>query len=183
MRNIKSKQSMSSMTWVFAGSRVMDDGRYAADITGYTVSIVNFDLALIDIPQIASSDNETLLWERNPDTTPPLGTDVTMIIEAIGSHAGPSSNPATESSDALSNVHLDQEKVDRLRQLWEQKVAPHADALRIAAQTQYEVIAQLRKEQQRLINEADRIQREIDELENQYQQMTTPQPEPSSQPS
>ena len=35
-----------------------------------------------------------------------------------------------------------------------------------------------RREQQRLIDEADRIQRTIDELEKKYQDMTTPRPEP-----
>jgi hypothetical protein len=177
MRNITTKQSMPVTTWIFAGSRVMPDGVYAADVTGYAVSIVNFDLALIDVPELASSANETLLWERNPDTTPPLGTDVTMIIEPTGDR---DTMPATRSSEPttkpLSDVHADQEKVDHLRALWDQKVAPHAGPLREAAQTQYEVVSQLRAEQQRLIDEADRIQRVIDELEKQYQQMTTPRP-------
>jgi hypothetical protein len=35
----------------------------------------------------------------------------------------------------------------------------------------------MRREQQRLIDEADRIQRSIDELEKEYQDMTTPRPE------
>jgi chromosome segregation ATPase len=74
-------------------------------------------------------------------------------------------------------VHVDQAKVDRLRQHWEQLVAPHRAALKEAAQAHYKVIADLRHEQQRLIDEADHIQRTIDELEKQYQDMTTPQPE------
>ena len=55
----------------------------------------------------------------------------------------------------------------------------HAEiiALREAAQAQYDVIRELRREQQRLIDEADRIQRLIDELERKYQDMTTPRPE------
>ena len=48
--------------------------------------------------------------------------------------------------------------------------------MRKAARTHYQVISQLRAEQQRLIDEADRIQRLIDQLDKQYQDMTTPRP-------
>jgi hypothetical protein len=82
----------------------------------------------------------------------------------------------------LTDVTIDQAHVDQLRARWEQSVKPHARALREAAQTQYEVLAQLRREQQRLIDEADRIQRLIDELERDYQEMTTPRPAAPSEP-
>ena len=75
------------MDWVFDGSRMLPDGRYAADLTGYVVSIVNFDLTMIDVPELASNANETLEWEYNPDLVPPLGTHVTMIIEPAGGQA------------------------------------------------------------------------------------------------
>ena len=51
----------------------MKDGRYAADDTGYVMSLVNFDYTLIDIPELASSSNETLEWERNADLMPDEG--------------------------------------------------------------------------------------------------------------
>jgi uncharacterized phage-like protein YoqJ len=73
-------------------------------------------------------------------------------------------------------VRADDALIHRLRQQWDQAVAPQAGAVRSAAKTHYEVIAQLRREQQRLVDEADRVQRLIDELEKQYQEMTTPQP-------
>lgn len=89
-----------------------------------------------------------------------------------------SAPPATAPSDPpLSDVHIDQQKVDNLEAYWQKKVAPHAAALREAAETHYQVIADLRKEQQRLIDEADRIQRAIDKLEKEYQDMTTPRPQ------
>src|SRR5205823_8534726 len=117
------------------------------------------------------------------------GTPVTMIIEPAGKVESPSTQPAEDApttqrssvparAGSLSDVTIDQEKVDRLVQLWTQKVAPHDAALREAAQAQYETITQLRREQQRLIDEADRIQRTIDELEKKYQDITTPRPEP-----
>ena len=87
MRSVRNKQEMPPLTWVFDGSRVMPDGVYAADITGYVVSIVNFDLTMIDVPELASNANETLEWEYNPDVCPPKGARVTMIIEPGGKEA------------------------------------------------------------------------------------------------
>jgi biopolymer transport protein ExbD len=259
MRSVKTKQPMPPLTWIFAGSRILEDGTYGADPTGYVVSICNFDLCLIDVPALVSSANETLEWERNTDTVPPTGTAVTMIIEPAGEKDVPASPSAASAgnapagaplttvlkvsadnkididgrpialealpaqlqklkaggpisarlavesgtsvdftqkvtgdltaagvdyetaalpaSDHLSDVTIDQAKIDRLRDRWNQAVRPHDAALREAAQAQYEVITELRREQQRLVDEADRVQRTIDDLEKQYQDMTTPRPE------
>jgi len=81
MRDTKSKKPMPQSHWVFAGSRIMNGG-YAADTTGYLISIVNFELTVVDVAEIASSSNETLEWEVNPDASPPKGTKVTMILES-----------------------------------------------------------------------------------------------------
>jgi len=181
MRDIKSKRPMVAMTWIFAGSRVMDDGNYAADVTGYVVSVVNFDLTLIDIPRLASNANESLQWERNADVMPPAGTKVTMLIEPAGADdaAKPDGAPSTApTTGSLTDVAADEPMIARLRQRWDKAVAPHGAALRDAAQTHYEVINLLRGEQLRIINEADKVQRLIDELEKNYQDLTTPRPEP-----
>jgi hypothetical protein len=87
MRSVKTRQEMPPMTWVFDGSQILPDGRYAGDLTGYVVSIVNFDLTMIDVPELASNANETLEWEYNPDLVPAAGTPVTMIIEPAGAAA------------------------------------------------------------------------------------------------
>ena len=262
MRSVRNKQPMPSLTWIFAGSRVLEDGTYGADPTGYVVSICNFDLCLIDVPALVSSANETLEWERNPDTVPATGTPVTMIIEPAGGgvpgdpiaatpmpaveatapiplttvvkvsakeqidldgqavaleelparllkmkSTGPINARLAVASDAdpafitrvvaafavadvsvnrtdagattqLSEVHVDTQKLDRLRERWNQAVRPHAAALQEASQAEYEVMTELKREQQRLIDEADRIQRMIDQLDKEYQDMTTPRPEP-----
>jgi hypothetical protein len=94
MRNVKTKKAMPVMTWIFAGSRVMEDGKYAADTTGYIVSVVNFDLTVIDIPELASSANETLEWEYNPDVVPAKGSTVWMVIEPAGKDATTTTRPA-----------------------------------------------------------------------------------------
>jgi hypothetical protein len=92
MRSVKTKQEMPPLDWVFDGSRLLPDGRYAADLTGYVVSIVNFDLTMIDVPELASNANETLEWEYDPNWVPVKGTPVTMIIEPAG--RGAATQPA-----------------------------------------------------------------------------------------
>jgi hypothetical protein len=205
MRDVKTKKQMPALTWVFVGSRQMEDGTYAADTTGYLISVVNFDLTLIDIPQLASNANESLEWERNPDLAPKGGTKVTLVIEPAGNKAAvaapvpaavaetpnaapaspaPSEAPAPTAPAAagndgdagLSDVQLDEKRVQQLREHWLKSVRPHSQALREAAQAHYDVMTSLRREQQRLIDEADRLQRAIDQLEKEYQDLTTPRP-------
>jgi hypothetical protein len=121
MRSVKDKTTMPPMTWVFCGSKVMDNGSYAADETSYAVSIVNFEYTLIDIPTLASNANETLEWERDPNVMPPKGTPVTMIIEPA-EHAATLPAEKTEAAetnvamvlvsiDAVGNVEVDHRPV------------------------------------------------------------------------
>jgi hypothetical protein len=189
MRDTKTKKTAPPFTWVFAGSRVMPDGKYAADVTGYLISIVNFDLTVIDVPQLASSSNELLEWERNPDVTPKAGTPVTMIIEAAGfENRGPGAGetqPATTapSTDAKGRPTVDSiisqaESVARQAAAdWRDDVSKHREAMRQAAEAHYRIMQSLRTQQQKLIDEADRMQKTIDELEKEYQDLTTPRPE------
>ena len=207
MRDLKHKKEMKPLHWVFCGSRVMDDGEFAADVTGYVVSVVNFDLTLIDIPDVASNSNELLEWQRNPDVAPPAMTKVTMVIEPAANArdrqdppagreprgaepepAQPSGQNARADAAAepapadvpvdpdISDVAVDAGRMDALRQRWLRVVRPHSAALREAAQAHYDVITAMRAEQQRLIDEADRLQRSIDALEKEYQDLTTPRP-------
>jgi hypothetical protein len=99
MRSLKAQTEMPASEWVFDGSRVMPDGRYAADFTGYVVSICNFDLTLIDVPHLVSNANETLEWEFNPDLVPPKGTAVTMVI-----------SPAPEDKSATQPIGVPADK-------------------------------------------------------------------------
>ena len=113
------------------------------------------------------------------DVEPPATQPAQAAAADVPSAAPDATQPAT-TQPSLSDVHIDQAKVDRLQKYWEDKVFPHAAALREAAEAHYKVLEDLRREQQRLIDEADRIQRTIDNLEKQYQDMTTPHPEPGS---
>lgn len=198
IRDIKNKKEPKAFTWIFAGSRVVD-GRYVADDTGYVMTVVNFDFAMIDIPELASNNNEFLEWERNADLMPPKGTKVTVVIEPAGKApgaqaeapvrpagagetpaVGPGTTPgapgAAEVADPFKQIRMDEAKVEALVKQHDQVMAPRADALRKAAETHYEVISALRKEQQRLVTEADLIQRTIDELERKWADLTAPRP-------
>ena len=197
MRDVRTKKPAPPFTWVFCGSRTLPDGKYAGDITGYLVSIVNFDFTVIDVPQLASSSNELLEWERNSDLTPPAGTPVWMLIEPVGNqHVEEKSSPATQPANAKQSsaapppagenaagastdaqIAAAQQAVKKLQEQWEQRLAPHRGALRDAAETHYKIIQELRAQQQRLIDAADHVQRTIDELEKSYQDLTTPRPE------
>lgn len=259
MRHLRTRKEMPATTWIFCGSRVMDDGNYAADVTGYITSVVNFDLTVIDVPDLRSNANETLEWETNTDVAPPEGAAVTLIIEPAGNDAAAEDTPAAAApadapidvvlinvaedgsvtldrqpievaqittrlkemkqerpvrvrvsstpqtsyervdtvltaaqaagaevevatvpanmqTETVGSVQLDEQRMNALRQRWEEAVRPNRDAVRQAAQAHYDVITQLRQEQQRLIDEADRIQRLIDQLEREYQDITTPRP-------
>ncbi|HEX5242033.1 MAG TPA: YdjY domain-containing protein [Tepidisphaeraceae bacterium] len=187
LRDIKNKKEPKAFSWVFTGSRVMPDGKFAADVTGYVMSIVNFDLTLIDIPDFASSANETLEWERNADLMPKVGTKVWMVIEPAGQvdaahdQKRATTQPAKTSSPSASADNLptgpiasiDENKIAALRKYWQEKVGANTNTLREAAAAHAQVIAALRKEQQRLIEESDRVQRTIDQLEKDYQDLTT----------
>lgn len=174
MRDVRTKQSMPPQEWIFTGSRVMPDGVYAADLTGYFVSIVNFELTPIDVPQLASSANETLEWEADNDALPALGSPVTLLIEPAGGAVQVAAAPEAATQRAAPSLGNDDLK--SLQDRWNREVGPHAGELRNAAQTQFQIIAELHRRQQKLIEQADDIQRMIDDLEKQYQQMTTPAP-------
>jgi hypothetical protein len=171
-RDITSKKTMPARTWLFVGSKILNSGQYAADATGYVVSVVNFDLSLIDVPGLVSSSNDTLQYVADADLTPPAGTKVRMILEPAGAQI----EAAAPEPASTQRVTVDQVKLDRLRDQWKREVAGRAGDIKQAAAEHYRVITELRAEQNRLIDEAERVGRMIDELEKDYQNMTVPHP-------
>jgi hypothetical protein len=83
MRNLKTRRPLDPLTFVFAGSRLTPDGRYAADVNGHLISVVNFEYTVIDLPDLRNSANESLEWEIDPDVLPPRDTPVDLIIEPV----------------------------------------------------------------------------------------------------
>ena len=223
LRDIRTKKEARAFTWIFAGSRPTQEGRYGADDTGYVATLVNFDYALIDIPNLASNSNDLLEWERNAELMPEKGAKVTLVIEPAGKpgggpggaapggagapsggggggdgganttdkpDAGPAAGgnstaagnaaanaPAGGGAPGLSAIEADERKIKSMVEYHAKVMGPRQQALREAAEAHYKVVAELRKEQQRLISEADAIQRAIDELEKQWADATTPRPE------
>lgn len=82
IRNLHTKEALKELYWVFAGSQIMQDGTYGADMTGQLMALVNFELATLDVPEIASSSNESLTLETDLEALPPPGSAVTMILRA-----------------------------------------------------------------------------------------------------
>lgn len=81
MRSVKDKAAMPDVHWVFVGAPTLENGEYSADVTGYLITIVNFEHTVVDIPQLKSSKNEMLEWEINPEVMPRRSTRVWLIIE------------------------------------------------------------------------------------------------------
>ena len=62
------------------------------------VAVAAVGLCSIDIPNLASNSNETLVWERNADVVPPAGTKVTLVIEPARAKQAPSETATTAPS-------------------------------------------------------------------------------------
>jgi hypothetical protein len=115
--------------------------------------------------------------DKKSDASDAPGAGGGNVLAAPGDASAKGDAAKHQAADAgLSEVKIDEQKIKALKQRWEQIVAPKNKALREAAQAHYEVINALRKEQNRLIDEADRVQRVIEELQKDYQDMTTPRP-------
>ena len=188
IRDVRTGRPMPNQPFVFVGSKFTDDGQYAADLTGQVVSLVNFEFTTIDVPRLASNANETLEWETNPDVAPPAGTPVTMILTALAADAVPATEPATRpATNPATNPTTQpgddaESRLATLRRAWEQSVLPQGAALRRAAQTHYEVMRAYQDEINEKLDEVERLRREMDALQERYNELTTPQPIPQPAP-
>ena len=68
--------------WLFAGSLRTKDGRFAADLDGTVICVVDFPSALIALPELRSADNSQLWLRARTDAIPPIGTRVTLVVSA-----------------------------------------------------------------------------------------------------
>ncbi|MEM1013694.1 MAG: YdjY domain-containing protein [Planctomycetota bacterium] len=172
IRHIETREPMPPQTFVFVGSRLYEtnDGgqAYAADATGQLVALVNFESTVIDVDELASSDNATLQWETNVDVVPPAGTPVTLILSPVAGGT-PATRPAVEAPPAAA-------RLEQLRADWERAVLPRAEELRDAAQAHYDLMQAYQDEINRLIDQADELRREMDLLQQRFDDLTTPQP-------
>lgn len=81
------------LIWVFSGSRVMEEGRFGADVEGTVVCVVDFDTALISVGGLHSADDEQLWLRANPRTIPARGTKCKLVITAAAEDSVPTRQP------------------------------------------------------------------------------------------
>lgn len=79
----QANQPAAPLAWVFGGSIFNEEGRFAADLEGTVLCVVDFDSALISLTQSYSSANTQLWLTPNPDRVPPLGTAVVLIVKPL----------------------------------------------------------------------------------------------------
>ena len=177
IRNIETGETMPPRRFVFVGSRMYEgnDGNtyYGADGTGQIASLVNFEFPVIDVADLASSSNALLEWETNPDVAPPAGTVVTMILSPIAADEAPATRPAV-----VPEPEDEADRIARLRADWERTILPRSRELQAAAQAHYELMQAYQDEINELIDEADRLRREKEALQERFDDLTTPQPRP-----
>lgn len=91
IRDRVSGETMEGNEFVFAGSRMGErpDGEryYVADGSGDVISLVSFGDEVLAWPTAASDSNEELIWEADPDQTPPLGTPVVLRLRPVAGNA------------------------------------------------------------------------------------------------
>ncbi len=83
MWNIMTGEPAPPTQWVFSGSLRDDPGRLAADFEGTVVCVVDFQAALISLPQSYSDRNEDLLLRPHAERIPPLGSPCVLLIQAV----------------------------------------------------------------------------------------------------
>ncbi len=76
------KKSPAEMDWMFTGSVRTTDNRFAADLEGTVVSVVDFASALIAVGALHSDSNELLWVQAFESRIPPVGTACSIIIES-----------------------------------------------------------------------------------------------------
>ena len=82
MRRAAGGAPLERRDWVFAGSGHLPGGRFAADLEGTVICVVDFGSALIALPEPHTSDNAALWLEADPARIPPLGTTCVLRISS-----------------------------------------------------------------------------------------------------
>ncbi len=80
--DVRRSRPPEKLNWVFAGSRTLRDGRFAADVDGTVVCVVDFESALISLGALHSADTELLWLAANTEAIPPIGTPCTLLIRS-----------------------------------------------------------------------------------------------------
>jgi hypothetical protein len=83
--NAHDKKTPPPKDWVFVGSEIQPDGRYAADSgdEGRMISITNFATAVIDVPFESTRVYADMVFGANAKALPPIGTPVEVVITVL----------------------------------------------------------------------------------------------------
>ncbi|HWL92821.1 MAG TPA: YdjY domain-containing protein [Phycisphaerae bacterium] len=80
MYDLERDAPMQQTHWIFAGSKRDEKGRFAADVEGTVVTVVNFDTALLCLPDLHTDSDRSLWLRARTEVIPPVGTKVTLIL-------------------------------------------------------------------------------------------------------
>jgi hypothetical protein len=80
MWDIDANRPMKPTDWLFTGSTRTEEGRFAADLEGTVVTVVDFPSSLMALPTSHSDADESLWLRANTDAIPPIGTKVTLLL-------------------------------------------------------------------------------------------------------
>jgi hypothetical protein len=96
MHDLKRDAVMAPTHWLFTGSRRDERGRFAADVEGTLVTVVNFDTAVLTLPESHSESNSDLWVAARTEVIPPVGTKVVLVLRPAQTQdaATSSSSPA-----------------------------------------------------------------------------------------
>lgn len=186
MRDNKTKKESAPITWVFTGSKVMEDGKYGADPTGYVVSVLNSELAVIDVSTLAATALETRELDRNEDLLPEAGRKIWMVIEPAARAEVGETIVAIDKAGKVTvdGIPVAVERVAdvltnrRVASPVKLQVAENAPPQTVSAvrkaidsanptKSKQQLIESLRQQKQHFLDEADRIQKMIDALEKE----------------
>lgn len=90
--------------WVFAGSRRQPGGRFAADSDGTVICVVDFDSALIALPEAHTRDDAALWLEADPERIPPVGTACVLRISSAARGRTATTQPVTNPPEVSRRV-------------------------------------------------------------------------------
>lgn len=80
VRNQGTNAPMQETDWIFTGSK-MWNGIFAAQAERSIIAVFHDPAAIIDNPLPDGGSDK--VWVPNPETTPPVGTPVTLVIKAV----------------------------------------------------------------------------------------------------
>jgi hypothetical protein len=82
MKDARTDAPLTPREWVFCGSRVFPGEVFGADVEGTVVCVVDFDTALMGLPELHSADNSLLWVAARTGRIPAEGTACTLLIRA-----------------------------------------------------------------------------------------------------